>query len=73
MEEFYLCPFLPRYKLDVIYKEHLYIPKFLSKSIHALKANGVDKFIGELLGGDVTYLERARDRPGFYYSMAYGV
>jgi len=73
MEEFYLCPFLAGYKLDVIYKEHLYMPKFLSKAIHSLKSNGIDQFIREFLRGDVAYLGRVIDRPALYYSMSDGI
>src|SRR4030043_1152353 len=73
MEEFYLRSLLAGDKLNVVNEEHLYAPKLLSKPVHTLESYGVDEFVGELFGGEVTDLGRVGNRPGLYYSMANGI
>ena len=55
VKEFFLCAFFSYYKLNVVYKENIYGAVLLSETTHDLgilfsTADGINDFIGELLG-----------------------
>jgi len=55
VEKFGLSAFFSSNELDVVDEQDVHAPKTVSKLVHSLVTDGVDEFIGEIFGREVTH------------------